>query len=148
LPRPRKLPNLRLVAFWLTKPAEQRKSEEQQWVRAVTDSHTEVATAENLAREFRDLFRNRNVNGLDPWLKTIQASDIPELKGFAAGIQRDHAAVLAGIQQPWSNGQVEGQVHRLKLLKRQMYGRVGFLLLRRRVLRFDEGDTTRLSRSP
>lgn len=146
--RHRKLPNLRLVAFWLTKSVEQRKPEEQHWVRAVTDSHPEVAMAENLAREFRDLFRTRNAKEFDSWLKTIHASDIPELKGFAAGIQRDHAAVLAGIQQPWSNGQVEGQVHRLKLLKRQMYGRAGFLLLRGRVLRFDDSEITQLPRSP
>ena len=61
----------------------------------------------------------------------------------------DHDAVAAGIEKPWSNGQVEGQVHRLKLLKRQMYGRSGFLLLRRRVLPFHPGlEITRPSRSP
>jgi transposase len=81
---------------------------------------------------------------LDAWLKASDTSGIPELKGFAAGIQRDHSAVMAGISQPWSNGQVEGQVHRLKLLKRQMYGRASFDLLRTRVL----GLTPAVPRSP
>jgi transposase len=130
----RKLPNLRSVAFWLTKLPEQRKTTEQVWVSVVTGAQPEIATAEKLGKEFRDLFRNRDGDGLDAWLKASDASGIPELKGFAAGIQRDHAAVRAGIIQTWSNGQVEGQVHRLKLLKRQMYGRASFDLLRARVL--------------
>jgi transposase len=147
-PRNRKLPGLRLVAFWLSKPAAQRTTEEQQWVQAVTTEHPEVAMAERMAQAFRDLFRDRKADGLDPWLDTAQASGIPEFQGFAGGIQRDHDAVVAGIEEVWSNGQVEGQVHRLKLLKRQMYGRSGFLLLRRRVLPFKTGIESQPPRSP
>ncbi len=58
------------------------------------------------------------------------------LSSFVAGLGRDHAAVEAAFYSSWNNGQVEGQVHRLKLLKRQIYGRAGFVLLRRRVLPF------------
>lgn len=144
----RTLPNLRSVAFWLTKTPEQRQETEQGWVTVVTEAQPEVAAAERLAPQFRDLFRNRNADELDAWLKVAEASDIPEWRGFAEGIQRDHAAVLAGIRQPWSNGQVEGQVHRLKLLKRQMYGRASFDLLRARVLSFDEYRTIAAPRSP
>lgn len=61
-------------------------------------------------------------------------SGVPELRTFAAGIKRDQAAVLAALTYSWSQGQVEGQVHRLKLLKRQSYGRAGFDLFRHRVL--------------
>jgi len=57
-----------------------------------------------------------------------------ELRDFAAGLRRDGSAVRAAVEQPWSNGQTEGQVKRLKLLKRQMYGRASFALLRQRVL--------------
>jgi len=71
---------------------------------------------------------------LRSWLVRALTSDIPELKGFVTGIERDYDAVNAAVTQAWSNGQVEGQVHRIKLLKRQMYGRSGFALLRRRVL--------------
>lgn len=78
--------------------------------------------------------KNHDSEGLRSWLARALASDIPELKGFVTGIERDYDAVNAAVTQAWSNGQVEGQVHRIKLLKRQMYGRSGFALLRRRVL--------------
>lgn len=60
--------------------------------------------------------------------------DLPKLHGFAAGLERDLAAVTAGLTLPWSSGVVEGHVNRIKLLKRQMFGRAGFDLLRKRVL--------------
>jgi transposase len=132
----RTLPNLRLVAFWLTKAPMQRAPEEQRWVEATTTVHPQVAAAEQLAQQFRQAFKDRDPDAFETWLVRGMESEIPEMKGFIAGIQRDHEAVLAAVEQPWSNGQVEGQVHRLKLIKRQMYGRGGFLLLRRRVLPF------------
>ncbi len=132
----RTLPNLRLVAFWLAKPPKQRAPEEQLWVEAVTAVHPQVAVVEQLAQQFRQVFKDRDPDAFKSWLVRGLESDIPELKSFVAGIQRDYEAVIAAVGQPWSNGQVEGQVHRLKLLKRQMYGRGGFLLLRRRVLPF------------
>jgi transposase len=61
-------------------------------------------------------------------------SRIPELRSFAAGVQRDHAAVKAGLTLPQSNGLVEGKVNKLKLIKRMGYGRAGFPLLRQRIL--------------
>ncbi|HEU5384044.1 MAG TPA: transposase [Ktedonobacteraceae bacterium] len=65
----------------------------------------------------------------------VKASAIPELSRFANGLERDKAAVLAGLTLVHSNGQVEGQVTRMKLIKRMMFGRAGFVLLRQRVLR-------------
>lgn len=132
----RTLPNVRLIALWLTKAPMQRSPLEQRWVEAVIAGHPQVATAEHLAQQFRRVFQNRDSDALKAWLISTVASDIPELKRFVAGIERDYEAVSAAVEQHWSNGQVEGQVHRLKLLKRQMYGRGGFLLLRRRVLPF------------
>lgn len=147
-PHHQKLPGLRLVAFWLSKPAGDRKEKEQQWVQQVTNDHPEIGTAENLAQRFRDMVCNHKADDLDAWLESAETCGIPEFHGFAMGIRRDHAAVAAGIDQLWSNGQVEGQVHRLKLLKRQMYGRAGFLLLRSRVLPFRCGTVGYPSRSP
>ena len=69
-----------------------------------------------------------------PWLGRAEQSQLPELLGFVAGIRRDKTAVEQMLLSPWSNGQVEGQVNRLKVLKRQMYGRANFDLLRKRVL--------------
>jgi transposase len=94
-------------------------------------------------QSFRQVFQDRDPDALKSWMKRSTASDIPELKRFAAGIERDYEAVSAAVEQHWSNGQVEGQVHRLKLLKRQMYGRSGFLLLRRRVLPFTSAESQR-----
>jgi transposase len=64
------------------------------------------------------------------------ATGIPAMKSFVAGLRRDQCAVDAAFSSEWRSGQVEGQIHRLKLIKRQMYGRAGFALLRRRVLPF------------
>ena len=72
---------------------------------------------------------------LDGWLQEASSSNLPELQQFAAGIQRDKAAVQAGLSLPYSNGPVEGHINRLKLIKRSMYGRTHFELLRQRVLR-------------
>ena len=103
---------------------------------AATTVHPQVAAAEQLAQQFRQAFKDRDPDAFETWLVRGLEPEIPEMKSFIAGIQRDYEAVLAAVEQPWSNGQVEGQVHRLKLIKRQTYGRGGFLLLRRRVLPF------------
>jgi transposase len=71
---------------------------------------------------------------LDGWLSEVASSGIAELEGFARGLMQDKAVVEAGLSLEWSNGQVEGKVNRLKSLKRAMYGRAGFDLLKARVL--------------
>ena len=71
---------------------------------------------------------------LSAWIEQASTCTVIELERFASGIQRAAAAVLGAITSPWSNGQVEGQVTRAKLLKRQMYGRANFDLLRARIL--------------
>lgn len=80
------------------------------------------------------MVRDRLPGELDVWLREAEESKIPELKRFATSLRGDYVAVKAALELPLSNGQVEGQVNRLKLIKRQMYGRAGFQLLRRRVL--------------
>ena len=81
------------------------------------------------------MLRERQGERLDAWLEKVEEQGPPELKNFAQGLKRDYDAVKAGLTLEWSNGQTEGQVHRLKLLKRQMYGRGRFDLLRKRVLK-------------
>jgi transposase len=78
--------------------------------------------------------RERRGRDLEAWIVAATASGIGELARFARGLREDLAAVTAGLTLPWSNGPVEGQVTRLKLLKRQGYGRAGFAWLRQRVL--------------
>ena len=71
---------------------------------------------------------------LDDWLAEVTASQIPELQSFVLGVERDKAAVVAGLTLLQNNGLVEGQVNKLKLIKRMGYGRAGFPLLRQRVI--------------
>jgi transposase len=92
-----------------------------------------IQTAYELAQAFATLLRERRGDQLDAWLAQVTDSGIRELHRFAAGVAGD-AAVRAGLTEPWSNGQTEGQIAKLKLLKRQGYGRAGFGLLRVRAL--------------
>jgi len=93
-----------------------------------------LATMSGAVRRFFALLRQRQVDDLAAWLHEAGASGIPELAAFAQGVRRDLAAIQAAFTSPWSQGQTAGQVTRLKLLKRQMYGRANFDLLRHRVL--------------
>jgi transposase len=87
-----------------------------------------------LATEFAEMVRKESERPLAEWLDKAARSVAAELRGFAEGLRQDEAAVGAALTEPWSNGPVEGQVNRLKTIKRQMYGRAGFQLLRARVL--------------
>jgi transposase len=87
-----------------------------------------------LAEEFVALVRARDPERLEPWLARAQASTLPAFQDFAQGLKSDHAAVQAAVRLAWSTGPVEGQINRLKMLKRQMYGRANLDLLTRRFL--------------
>jgi transposase len=80
------------------------------------------------------MVRNKSSAILDPWLDACFSSPIYSIQNFAAGIKQDYAAVKAALETDLSNAQTEGQVNRLKVLKRQMYGRTRLDLLRIRVL--------------
>jgi transposase len=80
------------------------------------------------------MMRQREGERLDAWLSQVHESLLPELGSFAHGVERDKAAVHAGLTLAINNGQVEGHVTRIKLIKRMMYGKAGFALLRQRVL--------------
>jgi transposase len=100
----------------------------------VRRSDEEWETAYQLTQDFRVMVTRRQHNALDRWLTEAKSSGIAELQSLAAGIVRDFDAVRAALTLPYSNGQTEGQVNKLKSLKRQMYGRATFEVLRRRVL--------------
>ena len=93
-----------------------------------------VAKAKVLVQDFQRMVRERRSRNWTAWCKACDQAAIPELVNFAAGLRQDESAVRAALKMAWSNGQTEGQVNRLKLLKRQMYGRAKFDLLRRRCL--------------
>lgn len=96
--------------------------------------HPTLETAYELVQPFLNMVHNQQGEQLESWLDQIWKSQIPELIRFGKGIERDKPSVQAALTMPYSNGVVEGHVHRLKLIKRQGYGRASFPLLRRRVL--------------
>ena len=98
------------------------------------DRSADFAHAYELAQEFMQMVRKQREANLEQWLMNVAASNLLDLQNFAGGLERDKDAVLAGLRESWSNGAVEGQVNRLKLKKRAMYGRAKFDLLRKRVL--------------
>jgi len=104
-------------------------------MRALFRRRPNVKLAARLGREFAEMIRHRRPDDLDAWIDRSQRADVPKsFRSFAVGLKTDYAAVRAALTLSWSNGQVEGQVNRLKLIKRQMYGRANFDLLRLRVL--------------
>ena len=88
-----------------------------------------------MAAEFAALLREGGTVCVADWLGAAEGSACRELRLFAASVRQDESAVTAAVTARWSNGPVEGQVNRLKTIKRQMYGRAGFDLLRARVRR-------------
>lgn len=122
-------------AAWLLfqQPADLTE-EEHQALDVMQKAAAEISTAYTLAQDFVRMVRERTADALTDWIERATTSCVAEMTSFAKGLQRDLAAVTAGLSLSWSNGQVEGQVNRLKLIKRSMYGRASFDLLRHRVL--------------
>ncbi len=122
-------------ASWLLVSEEDElKEEDKQALERMKQADEKVAEAYELGQRFTKMVRERQHESLLPWLEDVAKSKIDALTGFANGIKQDLDAVTNALSLPWSNGQTEGQVNRLKLIKRQMYGRANFDLLRRQVL--------------
>jgi transposase len=120
-------------ATWLVlRREEQRTEAEAQQLAQMRAQSAEVAEAIDLAQDFTHLVRQRQPAHLDPWLKRAASSLLEALQRFAAGLSEDYATVKAGVTLPWSSGPVEGHINRLKMLKRQMFGRAHLDLLSRR----------------
>jgi transposase len=121
-------------ATWMLLRSDELTGEEKPVAELLRRLSPEVGRAQELALSFIELVKERRAGELREWLIEAQRSEIPEFAAFANGLTSDLQAVRAALEHEWSNGQVEGQVHRLKLLKRQMYGRAKLDLLRARVL--------------
>jgi len=122
-------------AVWLyLRPPKTLTATEQEQLTFLRHVHPSLETTYRLVQEFTTMLRTRQGERLETWLEQVRISHIPELLRFAGGIERDKSAVQAALSLPYSNGVVEGHVHRLKLIKRMGYGRASFPLLRQRVL--------------
>jgi transposase len=129
-----RVPSARESAWMLLRDGE-LEGDEKQAVELLCRLAPEVRRAQQLALSFIEVVKERRVDALRGWIVSAQRSEIPEFVSFANGLTSDIQAVRAALEYEWSQGQVEGQVHRLKLIKRQMYGRGKPDLLRARVLR-------------
>jgi transposase len=124
----------RQAAFLFLRRPEKLRVEEQEMLVKLRQIHPEVDRAYDLVQQFVQMLHTRTGEHLDAWLDQVERSDLPELQSFAAGVKKDKDAVRAGLTWWINNGMVEGHVTKLKLIKRQGYGRAGFPLLRKRVL--------------
>ena len=109
-------------------------AEEKVAIDQVCQLHPHIKRSSTLFQLFTQMLRERRGEELDDWLHAAFHSGIPEIRSFVNKLRQDQVAVQTGLVLKWNNGVVEGHVNRLKLLKRSMYGRANFDLLRLRVL--------------
>jgi len=129
--RPRKLLSARQIARLLTIDRDQIPQEQAYNMLQIEQGVPALIAARDLVDRFHAMIRNRKPEDLDPWIAAAKES---ALASFATGIASDRDAVQAALKQPWSNGQTEGQITKLKLVKRQMYGRAKLDLLEARLI--------------
>ena len=124
-------------ATWLVLRRQEKRKDaqaDQALLEQIQAQHGELAKAIELSQDFAELLRRRQPEKLESWLERAAQSALKAFERFAAGLREDYEAVKAGVTLPWSTGPVEGHINRLKMLKRQMFGRANIDLLRRRVL--------------
>ena len=131
-----RLPSVSRVSRWLM-PWRITRDEENyasRFISLMCEKEPELKIAQQLALEFYRILKTQNKSQLSSWFTRVHESGSAEFRRVAAGMEADAAAICEAISSHWSNGVVEGHVNRLKMLKRQMYGRAGFELLRQRVM--------------
>jgi transposase len=124
----------RHAAILVTRPADKMSAEQQQLFERIVIQCPEVFDLRRIALSFREALKADDSTQIRQWVNHAKRCEFGPVVRFAYGLQKDIAAVAAAVDTPWSTGQVEGQINRLKTIKRQMYGRAGFELLRARVL--------------
>ena len=127
-------PSAKHVATLLVRRPEALDENQSRYLAKMCELSDEIQRAYELTQDFCTMLRDLEGERLDAWVKAVEGSDSEDLQRFVLSIKNDYQAVKAGLTMSWSNGQTEGQVNRLKLVKRQGYGRAGFTLLRKRVL--------------
>ena len=132
LPLP--VPSVEQVSWWMILEPKRLKTDEKKFLASLLQVSEQAQEVNRLSRELVEIIKRKDEDELIVWLDRTRSSQVKEMRGFAFGIMKDEAAVRQAVSSQWSNGQTEGQVNRLKTIKRQMYGRANFDLLRARVL--------------
>jgi transposase len=125
---------VREAAGLLVRPLDTLTPDQQFTRTSICQAHAEIARTDALLNDFRQVFRDRDPQALTAWLIQAEQSGVPELRAFVVKLRQDLPAIQAAVVSPYSQRPVEGNIHRLKLLKRSMYGRGNFDLLKQRVL--------------
>ncbi|MGP3690716.1 transposase [Streptomyces sp. IBSNAI002] len=133
-PPPPALPKPRRALRWVMTHTDRLRPHEVVALKAVRAACPELDTAVEHVRAFAVLMHERRGQDVLEWIEQVHNSDLPSLQQFARGLLHDQDAVVAGLSSTWSSGQVEGQVTRVKLIKRAGYGRARLDLLRTRIL--------------
>jgi len=134
LPNKATVPTARQAAALFLKRSEKLTTDQEAYLDRLGTLDKTLAEAYLLTQEFAGMVRGLEGEKLDEWLEEVDASEAAVMRRFAKGLKKDLSAVRAGLTESWSNGPVEGFIQKLKLVKRSMYGRASFGLLRRRVL--------------
>ncbi len=127
-------PKARDVASWILRDPNTLDDDEKAKLAQVRERCPHLDTLAGHVTEFAKILTGRHGDRLDDWIAAVEADDQPDLHSFTRGLKHDYDAVRNGLTMPWSSGVVEGTVNKIKMIKRQMYGRAGFPLLRKRVL--------------
>ncbi|MEU8687521.1 transposase [Streptomyces sp. NPDC048665] len=127
-------PTVRQVTGWLTRRPVALGEEDRAGLKEVLARCPELDTAAGHIREFGEILTDRRGAMLPTWIDAVDASQLPGLTGSALHLLRDIDAVTAGLTLTWSSGGIEGAVNRIKKIKRQLYGRAGFEVLRKMIL--------------
>jgi transposase len=129
------VPKTREITRWLLSRPDSLGGDDQARLAAVRDGCPHLDALASHIRDFAEMMTLRQgTAALEGWLTRVEADDQPELHSLAAGIRRDQEAVTAGLSLPYNSGAMEGNVNKIKMIKRQMYGRASFALLRKRVI--------------
>lgn len=131
---PPKLPSVKQIVWLLLKSEDKLNDDEKDFKQKILENSDEVRQGLGLLNKFRTMVREKQVEKYEEWHKEAQNRSLTEFENFAKGLRRDNEAVKNALSEKWSNGQVEGQVNCLKFIKRAMYGRANFDLLKARVL--------------
>jgi len=127
-------PTVRTVTSWLTRRPDKLTERQTLRLKSILARSPALQTTHDLVRGFATILTHRRGHDLPEWMRQVDEHASPPLRSFVAGLRTDLDAVTAGLTLPWSSGPVEGHVNRIKMLKRQTYGRAGLNLLRKRVL--------------
>jgi transposase len=132
---PPAVPKTRQITRLLLTRPDHLQSDEQAQLAGIRAQCPHIDALAGHVTAFAEMMANlTGSSALDGWLAAVEADDQPELRSFATGIRNDKEAVVNGLTLPYSSGRVEGTVNKIKTVKRQMYGRASFPLLRKRII--------------